>query len=536
MVAFVLNSRSRTGTILLALAMALCGACASSTLRMAQRAFDAGDYERAAAYYALESDHAAHEASLTEKLWLSRALALRDTLRAFETAQLEGPRERAMRQLLHALRLRQTWYVAENRELPARTAERLKKALTWASAVIGEDALRELGLGRPLAAESVLDAQARMFTAPELRVQAQSLRMRIGDAGRVRCSELRERGEVRASPYLARVVSAYCLHFGEPELAEGTRAGPEQVSQISVHVSWNGRADTQDSTIQSALEQVLSRTPWFHPRAQAEAELRLAGQLESTHNVVPAVREAPWFEQVPYQDQESYLFPVDEPYLESESYREQVPYTDYERREEACHDDEQGGTGTGSSRLCTHTFPVTRYRSEERTRLVTKHRTRYETRYRTVTRHRDEPRVFRYEVSEHTAQYRGECHGALVTGALGDAFSVHWADTFTLAGDQHDVVFVPAGVMPQRPALLSDAEWLERASSILPEVVERAAWDAWLQRFCSPSAPADAPLAHAAARCAYGAHGRTPSWADGALRTLLNDDFAQVARLALPSR
>jgi hypothetical protein len=381
----------------------------------------------------------------------------------------------------------------------------------------------------------VLDAQARMFTAPELRVQAQSLRMRIGDAGRVRCSELGERSEVRASPYLARVVSAYCLHFGEPELPEGMAAGAEQVAKIRVHVSWNG-TDAQNAATESVLEEVLARTPWFHPRAQGEAELRLAGELGSTHSVTEAVREAPWFERVSYQDQESYLSPVDEPYLESESYTEQVPFTDYERREEACYEGEQGGTGTGTTRLCTHTFPVTRYRSEQRTRLVTKHRTRYETRYRTVTRYRDEPRVFRYEVNEHAVQYRGECHGALVTGALGNAASIHWSDAFTQTGDQHETTFVPSGVIPQHPVFLSDAEWLERASSALPEVVERAARDAWLSHFCAVSAPSEAPLAHAAARCAYGAPGRTPAWADGALRTLLNDDFAQLARLSLLSR
>ena len=512
------TSRARS---LLALALVASTACVSHGLRLANQAFEAGDYERAAAYYALEADRSPDDEELAARLWQARERALRDSLDAFEHAQQSGLGERAMAQLAHTITLQRGWYAARGRALPLEQAQRITAALTWAGSTLAEAAERELAQGRPLAAEQVLEREARVLSAPELRAQAQAEHARVAEAGRARCAELAASPVVTASPYLSRWASAYCVHFSAAAWPD--RAAPEQVSQLSVHVSWNGTSDRDALRSELAIRDALARTPWFHAQATGRAELALTGELHSTHSTSPAVREAPWFERVPYESQESYLVPVEEPYLDTEDYDEEVPYTDYERRTETCYGYEAHGDSPG---LCTHEVPVTRYRTEHRQRLVQKTRTRYETRYRLVTLYRDEARVFRYDVVQHRAEHQAECHGTLQIGGPAQGVPVHWADSFTQEGDQHGVTFMPAGVTPSVFSALSEGEWLARASLALPAAVERAARDAWAREYCTPAPPPGAEPAHAAARCTHGARNNAPAWAHAALRELLRDDWS----------
>jgi hypothetical protein len=96
----------------------------------------------------------------------------------------------------------------------------------------------------------------------------------------------------------------------------------------------------------------------------------------------------------PVTDHETVHESYQEPYDDTESYVEQVPYTEYRTRTELC------GTAT-----CTTSEPITAYRSERKTRTVTRHRTAWRTVTKAVTKYRSVPRSFHFEALEQIGHY-----------------------------------------------------------------------------------------------------------------------------------
>ena len=89
--------------------------------------------------------------------------------------------------------------------------------------------------------------------------------------------------------------------------------------------------------------------------------------------------------------------------METEYYSVQVPYTAYESQSYSCGDHK-------SHRTCTRSHSVTRYRTDHRTRFVTRSHTEYRNQTRTVTRYRDVPRVFTLHRRAATGRLRAGGH------------------------------------------------------------------------------------------------------------------------------
>lgn len=503
--------------------MLVTSACATARSR-ADDAFNRADYVFAAEQYGKLVESSPTDASLLARRDEARARAL--VTLATRVGKLRAARraEPALAAFAELMSRRRAWADVNDAAAARLIAEEVAAASAHLHGEIGR-----LAADQPLAAEEAIAARRDKLGFRELDALWSSLATEARSGGQTICRAAAP-ASADESPYLARLTSRYCAHFGTQ--APLPALLPEIVGGIAIAGAVSGMTDEQRARLEVAVESALRSTPWFAEEGPARARVALGGHQAVAYGSAQVARTAPWSETVRYTERESYQEPYQESYQESyqepyqESYTVQVPHTEYHTESYSC------GYGSTQS-TCTRTVSSTSYRSETqyRTAFRTAHRTAYRTAYRTawrdVSKTREEPRTFEFAAIEETGNYSGTWSFAVALGASSGPLDVVVADSHREVGYDHDVTFPAANVWPTRAQLPSFDGWFARLLAQLTTVLPARLTEHWGTSFCQmPSFGAET-----AARCAYGAVLPGPGRAELA-RLFGNDVDRVIARFA----
>ena len=480
-------------------------ACATARGR-ADDAFARADYVAAADQYEALIESSPDGASLRPQRDAARSRALAVLVLRARDARLAGRTEQAETALAELLSRREAWPDASG----IWTAGAIETEIAAATAHFRSAIAQLIAARQPLGAEAVVAAQRARFPFDDFAPLWPELAGDVRVAGQAQCAAVTP-ADAEASPYLARLTTAYCAHFGVVTRAPARLA--QGIGGLEIEGAVSGMTGPQRDRFEAAVDRALRASAWYEGADDAPlVDAELSGTQAATYAAAEVTLEAPWTERVSYQATESYQ----EAY--QESYTEQVPYTTYHTESYSC------GFGT-SQHTCTRSVSSTSYRSE------TRHRTAYRTAYRTVTRYRDEPRVFVYDAIARTGNYSGSwlLSLGLAPGARPLAVRVDATDRET--GYDHDADFPPAGVEPSRAHLSSFDDWFEQLLARLGADLPVRLAAHWEASFCRERLF----TAETAARCAYGAAAPTPARTElarlfGKDLGLVLDRFAQARR------
>jgi len=472
------------------------------TRSQARSAAEAGDLRRALDLYdaTLEADPS-DEAAARERSDVRERLAA-ELLTAGERELLNDGREGAARSLVELCLRRERW-----RE-PLRGAGPLRfEAL--------RDGVRDRELARidALARDGkTLDAakigRAEAYACPDLAPLARALIDRVATLGAARCAQLEAAAKAHG-PYTMSVVERACVALGAHPSVHVTL--PHQVSSVRVDGAVRGASDALTQALRMRVAAAITKTPLFDAASPGVVEIAVAGYVRHAVRRTPTTLSHAWTESVPYMDTETYQESYQEPYTDTEYYTERTPYTSYTY-------------ANGRS------VPQTQYRTETRTRTVTKYRTAWRTRTRPVTRYRDEPRVFTHPAvhveGTYEAAFTAEVHAPLLR-----TFPIPVAHTETDDAYEHSASFGPANVSPSAGNVPS----LEDRFHDDIELVARRFVTEWRASFTANACKgAGFRTPEEGARCAWLGAAEAPDQAFLALAPLFGADVPALAELPSP--
>jgi hypothetical protein len=313
-------------------------------------------------------------------------------------------------------------------------------------------------------------------------------------------------------PYWSWLVDHYCAHWGVR--LEERPAPPDLRAGLVVAGTVDGETDQEVARLRAALAAGFEDSVWFDARASGTARAALGGRIAVTFGAHPITLKKNWTEQVPYNEWVTTSEPFQEAYDETETYTEQVPYIEYRTVSQPCGDT-----------TCTESVPETCYRSETRTRVVTRYRTAYRDTTRLETRWRDEPRVFEYQATQRPGHYVAAVR-VHIDGGVPEVLATATDDT-TSSGIEHDVTFAPAGVHPEHADLVGRDLYIRTEEDVLRTRFVRALDDSFRRVHCSASSY----TLEEAAACAYLDPRGAPPAVRAALREELGDEEPLVVQL-----
>ncbi len=483
--------------------------CAASIRSRADDAFERGDFSSAAALYANVVANDPSDGTAKARLGEARAHVLESMSLDVDRERASGASDPALDKLDRFLGTSHDWGTSGDEA----TTNRKAAQVAWAAGEVRASIARFVAARAPLSAEAYLAAHATLLRRAELAPTLAAVSPSVVASGREVCSSAAARIHPD-TPYYARIAARLCRHFGgivslEPPL-------PYVVSSLTLAGHIDGASEEDRARVFAAVQRGLEASPFWDAAAGRVATVTLSGHNRAAYDKQSRTITRPWVEQVPYQALETYDEPYTEYYPETETYDEQVPYTDYETQSRPC-----GNT------TCTESVPVTRYRSESRTRTVTRQRTAFRQRTRTVTRYRDEDRIFTFEALELSGAYDADLSATIDVKQDLPPFVVHFSAQETQRGLEHDTSFPPAGVTPSHTLLPTASAWLAGRTGALAGETGRTARDHWLRAFCARGAFA----LEEASRCAYGSPQSLPSAARAALADAVGPDVDLTLRL-----
>lgn len=369
----------------------------------------------------------------------------------------------------------------------------------------------EDGVRRQLADELHASLRARQLLGAEARLAAHQQALPFADfvalwpqlTGELRAAaaahcQAAMPAQPEASPYLTSLLTSYCSVFGAPV--------PPPISlglanAVTLSVSVEGVSQQQAQATGSVVSMGFMESPWYDPASPRQLTGTISGRNDFWFTAREETLEAPWSEQVAYEDTETYQ----EPYTDTETYYESVPSTVYRSESYPC------GTST-----CTREVPETEYNQELRTRTVTKYRTAT----RSITRFRTEERSHSYRALRRDGRYAANWQVALQLDALPGEAPISFPVTagITQYGYDHDETFAPADLSPGRANLMTPAAWFDYVAASLGDRLRDQLQLRWQASYCrQPSYTVET-----AARCARGAV--PPPAARATLAQLLGGD------------
>jgi hypothetical protein len=482
------------------LAGALAG-CHSSRSQ-ARTAAEAGDLRRALDLYddAIAAD-AADEAALRERREVRERLAS-ELLTAGERAVMTEAREDAERSLFELCGRRERWAEPLGPTAALRFEALRDGVQTMELARIDAAA----GAGRYLDAAKVTASPG--FQCRDLAPLRTALRARVAALASTRCLELE--GSAKAlGPYSQSLVERVCVAMGASPSAHVTL--PHQVGHVRLDGAIQGVSAALLESLRARTAGAIARSALFDAAATPDLEIAVAGYTRYAVRRTPTTLSHAWTESVPYQDTETYQESYQEPYSDTEYYTVRTPYTRYEY---------VNGRST----------PTTDYRTETKSRVVTKYRTAWRTRTRPVTRYRSEPRVFTHPATlvaaTYEAAFTAEIHAPLLR-----TLAIPVAHTENEDAYEHAASFAPANVSPS-PGDVQSLE--ERFHDDVELVVRRfvAEWGAAFTASACKGAGFRTP--EEGARCAWLGAASAPDQAYLALAPLFGADVPALADLPSP--
>jgi hypothetical protein len=464
--------------------------CQPTVRSRAEVAYATGDYVGAVALYDRVLAEKPGDGDAHVGRARARNAAFRSLLAAAHAARIAGISEVALDNLRRFLELRRDWRIAP----PPQLAQALETELAAATEYVATSVGHALKTG-PFAAEAALARHATTLDLAELGHRRAELAATIHTAGLASCAQLT--GSTSATmPYWTWLVDRACAHWGGPRLVVPVL--PHQVSRLDVTGAIDGARGDQNAQLRESITAAFRASVWYAPSAPATVRASLTGTIAATLSSRPVRLTAEWTESVPYTDYETSQESYQEPYDDTEWYWEQVPYTNSD--------------GTTS------------YRSEHKSRTVTKYRTAYRSVTNPVTKYRDESRTFEYEATHREGHY-ASAFRVDFDGALRDLVPSIASD-FGTTGIDHDVTHSPSGVTPRRANLMTFADFVAREQHRMRARVLAALGEHYRRVFCAaPTYTLDA-----AAACAFFDPKDVPRPVQAAVRAMLGPDEPHLMR------
>jgi 2-oxo-4-hydroxy-4-carboxy--5-ureidoimidazoline (OHCU) decarboxylase len=455
--------------------------CACATLQgRADELARKGQFVEAAAIYDQLLQDKPNDANLRATRDELRWKALEQLLGRAREHRLTGDDEQAEHHLENFLAHRVRWGTKLNGALESSLLEEMAGTHQHCRKIIAAPAQR----GLALTAAYTYDRKRALLSHPELAPIRREMESAVLSSGKSSCARLKKVSAENA-PHWAELVARYCRRWQEvaPE--------PPPLPELLGTPSWTGSIDgvspDQLEHIQERLSRVFEASPWYAARSSRPVTFTLKGHFTTRHEKEPVRLTAPWVDQEPYTDHEERTETYQEPYTEEEEYTE-----------------------NGQTKKRT----VTKYREKTRSYTVA------------VTRYRDVHKSFDYHALRHSVTFRFsvastgvlvEQHSAL-TAALTDQLSAH--------GYEHDVLFPPGDVSPQRPDLPRSHVWLGQKVRELEQSFAGQLSAFWRQTYCTTPAL----TLNEAARCAR-AGAELPASARQVLSEVLGEDAPRAPLL-----
>ncbi len=488
----------------LVVAAVLVSGCAASVSSRADDALHKRQYLEAAELYDQVVKNDPKDGKALARRTEARNAVLRELLAATARSRIAGQLDAATSKLAEMLVRRDSWAMT----VDAETNKELTVEVVAAGSAIATSVSKTAGAAGPLSAEQIALHYAPLLAHHDFVNWRHEIDDSVRTAGAAACTSLQPRA---TSPYLSWAIAGYCKHFSVDEVKVLPRANLR--TGVMIEGSIVGIAAEDTVRIRETLTGAFRESVWFSADAARSARGNLGGKLTATFDAKTVSRTANWTEQVPYTDYENRQESYQEPYNDTEYYEEQVPHTEYHSESHPC----------GSS-TCSESVPTTVYSSESRTRTVTKYRTAYRSVTVPVTKYRDVPRSFSYEATERSARYVSSLRIRVDREALDVAADI--SGDFFEHGFDHDVTNVDAGVSPSRANLPSLADFTAREESRLRDELRRRLEVRYAELYCA----AKTFGVEEAAACAYLAPARVPM----AVHTTLHGVFGADEEL-LPS-
>ncbi len=475
------------------------GACATTKGR-ADQLYDEGRFLEAAEIYDQLAREHPDDVDVKIRRTRARNGALRVQLAYVTKVRASGHHEVAGQQLQKLFAMRDGWRMVTEPAITKLLETEVVATGRWLEGVVA-NRVRTAG---PLVGESLALQYQELFAHPEFDTWRASIGHAIESAGRDVCGRI---APTTTTPYWAWVANRYCSHFGvravEPMRLPNLRAGLAVVGTVQ------GTGSGESERMRVALANAFRASVWFSPDGAAPIRANLTGSISVSFDSRSVTRTADYTEQVPYTDHETVQESYQEPYDDTEYYTEQVPHTEYRTETYSC----------GSS-TCTRSVPETVYRSESRTRTITKYQTKYRTFTRPVTRYRAEYRTYTYSGVEHYGRYASNLR--LVVGAELDGLIAQVTQNAAESGFETDASFASANVYPQTANLTSAEGFVAIEERRLVADLMARLHALYAARYCRSAQPS----IEEAARCAYLDHASAPAPVREALRAQFGEDEA----------
>jgi hypothetical protein len=444
---------------------------------------------------------------LLERRERARWRALEQLLGQARTARRKDDHARADAQFERFLTYRRRWNTHLDGAMQSSQDDELEAIRKHLRQTVAAPAKAGLVLG----AEKAYAGKGALFKHPELSAIRDEMAGELGQGAAAVCQRLQT--EDASGSHWAELVWKYCDHFGIR--IDGPKAPDVTANSLVLELLISGAGSGQQAATERMVLQAFSLSPWFSSRSENRVPAKITGEWNGRQSRQPVSLSANWIEQVPYQATEV----VKEPYQESvtvmETVTENEPYTENETYTYPC------GTTT-----CTGTRPVTRYRSVQVQKPVTKEQTRYRDVTREVTRYRDVPRVFNYDAVEVTANYRVGLAFKSEIEPKKAPLVASLTERFSQSDYEHDVHFPAARVLPRKSKLPTGEGWFQTQLVTFGSEVRRQLFARWKESFCS----AGAFNVDEASRCAR-AGAALPAPAIAALTPVFGEDAARVSAL-----
>ncbi|HVH46656.1 MAG TPA: hypothetical protein VM925_30150 [Labilithrix sp.] len=490
----------------------LCSSACASLRGRADDALERGDYHSAVALYSTLHARDPSDAHVRERLTRAERGLLDQILDRAETARRGGNDEEAMRIALEVVELKDRMHSGT---IDPPRAGRIKQTVDFSTTKLRAAIQAETSRGRALAARARRLALASWLERRDLAALGPELDAEIARAGAATCARATQTASEQ--PFALELVAAYCKAVGGPMPAWKPR--PLLVSGVATAGSIFGTPPNEQIEVERVIAEGVERSVWFTAATDARAAATVQGSVVAAFTKAPTELTKAWTESVPYEATETYQEAIEVPYIDTETYTESVPYTAYEDRLEPC----RRGRGT-----CTVSHPVTRYRDESRTRPVRRVRTEYRDRTRQVTRYRDEPRLFRYPATKHSARYQSTFFVRIDFGGGLRPIEARGSAEDARVAHEHDAEFPPAGVHPEHPTLPSALSWRQQQRERIRDEVRKSLDDGWKHTFCNEGVAS----IEDAARCARARPQPVPAAVRVRVEQLFGDDPDKI--LALP--
>jgi hypothetical protein len=482
-------------TLLVAVVVVLVGC--TSVRQHAENAYSKGRYREAAELYDQLLQKTPDDAAAKSRRLDARRMVLREMMIAVQGSRRANRRAAAIEALGELLAQREAWTMADDGSLGA--------ALSIEVAAAGNDIEIEIDqlahATGPLTAEHKLAGYSRLFAHGVFGGRGRAIRERAADVGRADCLMLAKDTSADASSW-SWLVARYCDHWSaRVEVPRGVRS--ELRVGLAVDGAIDGLGGAEADAFRGALATAFVASAWYADNGTGTAHATVSGSIAATFTQRPVALSADWVEQVPYTDYVTESESYQEPYDDTETYTEQVPYTEW-----------KDGAAT------------TVYRSETKTRTVTKYRTAWRDVQKAVTRYRDVPHVFSYQAIEHAARYSSSLAITLDRdgSALTDAVATISRDDVA-TGIEHDVTFEAAGVHPERPNLPSRGELIAGERQRLAQRLVATLDARYTAKFCTTQVYSR----DAAAACAYVGLAAAPAGVHATLRGAFGADEPLLA-------